>query len=316
MQQHVIDQLRHVEVGVPQAHVNLTLVPLLAREAREPGYVTLDEALALGWGQVTEVGEGGHVPELLFRNTGTQPVLLLDGEQLVGAKQNRVVNLTILAPAQSILVIPVSCVEAGRWYDVSAGFQTSPSAHFAEGRAAKMRDVTESLHTAGSRHSDQDQVWSTIDAKAARMGAQSNTSAMEAIFTWHATSVEHFVGALSPVPGQVGAVFLVNGQVRGLELFDASATWTKLSPKLVRSYALDAIDALAYWDGGHANQPPVGPLPLDVRPFLDAVVESETSTFPATGLGTDVRLEGDVVIGSALVVEDRAVHVSAFACVS
>jgi hypothetical protein len=39
------------------------------------------------------------VPQLLFINDAMRPVLLLDGEELVGAKQNRVLNLTVLAPA-------------------------------------------------------------------------------------------------------------------------------------------------------------------------------------------------------------------------
>jgi hypothetical protein len=45
------------------------------------------------------VSEGGSVPHLLFINDAMRPVLLLDGEELVGAKQNRVLNLTVLAAA-------------------------------------------------------------------------------------------------------------------------------------------------------------------------------------------------------------------------
>jgi hypothetical protein len=58
--------------------------------------------------RVTELGAGGSVPELRFENLGEKPVLLLDGEELVGAKQNRALNLTILAPAKQVIVIPVS----------------------------------------------------------------------------------------------------------------------------------------------------------------------------------------------------------------
>ena len=73
------------------------------------------EALDAGLARVEEVSEGGSVPELRFTNSAAMPILIVDGEELVGAKQNRVANLTILAPAKTTIRIPVSCVEAGRW---------------------------------------------------------------------------------------------------------------------------------------------------------------------------------------------------------
>ncbi len=103
-----------------------------------------------------------------------------------------------------------------------------------------MRQVTNSLLTSGSRRSDQGAVWSDIDMKMSRLGSKSETSAMAAMYDGLQQPIE-VVGAYQAVPGQVGAMFLVNGQPRGMEIFDAPVTWSKLVPKLVRSYALDAI---------------------------------------------------------------------------
>jgi hypothetical protein len=83
--------------------VLLIVISLLAGERDEPGGLTLAEA-----GEavtIEEVSEGGDVPT----------VLLLDGEELIGAKQNRVLNTTVLVAAHSRLTIPVSCVEQDRW---------------------------------------------------------------------------------------------------------------------------------------------------------------------------------------------------------
>jgi hypothetical protein len=301
--ERVFDAVRGVAFGPATSFQNLTLVPLVAGRDREADYVVLDEALARGWVRVTEVGESGLVPELTIDNRGEMAVLLLDGEELVGAKQNRVLNLTILVPPRHRSTIPVSCVESGRWRRVSHHFGSAPRAQFAEGRAAKMQQVTSSLRAHGSRRSDQRAVWNAIAEKAVRLKAESDTSAMSAMYERLDHSIEDFVAAFPPVERQVGAVFLVNGRLAGLELFDASSTWRKLSPKLVRSYALDAIDR-------KQAAPPV--TSHDGRFLIDAVVSSESAVFPAVGEGEDVRLSGHDVTGAALVARERAIHVSAF----
>ena len=85
----------------------------------------MKEAIECSLLTVTEVSEGGHVPELKVINRGDKPVLLIDGEELVGAKQNRVLNTTILLKEKSETVIPVSCTEHGRWSYKSGHFEES-----------------------------------------------------------------------------------------------------------------------------------------------------------------------------------------------
>jgi hypothetical protein len=300
----VFEALRSVDLGPSQSYENLSVLPLLTREPWEADYATLDEALAGGWVSITELGDGGSVPELSVRNSGRMPVLLLDGEELVGAKQNRVLNLTILVPAESTLTIPVSCVEQGRWRHMSRGFQSAPRAQFAEGRAAKMRDVTASLRQTGTRHSDQGEVWSRIAEKSARLGAESETGAMAAMFEHAQAPIECFVEALPSDARQAGGIFFINGRIVGLELFDAPATWGKLAPKLLRSYAVDAIDR---------RRAPRSSVADEAQRFLECVAESEATVFQATGLGSDVRLSSPELSGAALAMGDRAVHISAFA---
>ena len=94
----------------------------------------LEEALEQKCARVNEVSQSGSVPELKFTNDCERPVLLMDGEELVGAKQNRILNLTVLAPAGKTIIIPVSCVEAGRWQARSAEFSVAGRAHFSRGR--------------------------------------------------------------------------------------------------------------------------------------------------------------------------------------
>jgi hypothetical protein len=304
--QAVGDAVRRVTFGPVISFENLSLVPLLGdeeRDVKDVEYLTLDEAVAGGSVQVTEVSDAGQVSELKVVVTGDKPVLLLDGEELIGAKQNRVVNLTILAPPGRTTVIPVSCVESGRWRHVSRGLSSSPRAQFAEGRAARVRQVTTSM-AAGHYRSNQGAVWSLIAEKASRLNAASPTSAMSAVFDRLGAPLEDFVAAFPPIAHQIGAAFLVNGRPAGLELFDAVSTWRKLSPKLVRSYAVDAIDGRRLpTHNADANAPAA---------FTTAVQSSPTSVFPSIGEGEDVRLTGADIAGAALVARGRVIHVSAF----
>ena len=109
----VFEAVRDVAFGEAVTFENLTLLPLIAAHERDAEYRVLDEARARGWVEITEASESGHVPELKVVNRGETGVLLLDGEELLGAKQNRVLNLTILVPPHHSSAIPVSCVESG-----------------------------------------------------------------------------------------------------------------------------------------------------------------------------------------------------------
>jgi hypothetical protein len=299
----MVEAVRSVVNGEPVVFQNLTMVPLLGL-AREPDYVVLDDALTHKWVEITESNEQGRVPELRIVNRGTMAVLLLDGEELLGAKQNRVLNLTMLIPPEHASVIPVSCVESGRWRPTSRTFVSAPRAQFAEGRAAKMRQVTDSLRASGARLSDQGEVWSAIAKKSARLRAESATAAMSVMFDKLDRPLEDFVNAFPPAAHQVGAVFLITGRLCGLELFDAPRTWRQLSSKLVRSYALDAIDHQTL-----AN-PPVRL--AEAHALIDAITSSPSGVFPALGEGHDVRFNDSRVTGAALVARGRAIHVSAF----
>ena len=300
----ITSTLSGLTLGEAAAFRNLSVFPLLGGSAGAPDYLTLDEALSGKTARVTEVSASGSVPELLFANEGDRPVLLLDGDELIGAKQNRVLNLTILVGAQTTVKIPVSCVEAGRWRNTSVDFMASSHGHYAAGRAKKMAQVTRSLHTSNTRASDQGEVWADIEEKSRRMASHSPTQAMAAMYEQHEGSLEEYVAALSAQAGQAGALFAINGRVTGFDLFDYPATLATLMPKLVRSYALDSLDATG---------PAVPITAEDARAFLDRVAQAQAQTFPALGLGTDVRLDAAGATGAALLAGERVVHLSAFA---
>lgn len=296
--------LQGAELGETTHHGSLTMIPLQADGGSSTEYLTLVEALEAGLARVEEVSEAGSVPELRFTNSGAMPVLIVDGEELVGAKQNRVANLTILAPAGKTITIPVSCVEAGRWRASREDFAASKRVHFAKGRAARARSVSESLAHDRGRFSDQARVWRDISAKAQRMRVASPTQAMAAIFEDHARGVEEYVGAFAAGAADSGALFAIGDEVAGLDFFSEPATFRAMLPKLVRSYAVDALE--------HSREGACAKASEKAKAFLDRLAAADERQYPAVGLGTDIRLAGPGVVGGALVVDGDCVHMVAF----
>jgi len=125
-----------LQVGDAVEHRGIVIAPLFPRQSPVAEYATLEDALPLGLG-IDEVSEAGVVPELAVTNPTDSNVLLYDGEELLGAKQNRILNITVLVAARSTTPIPVSCVEEGRWSRRSASFAAAPHAAHPELRRRK-----------------------------------------------------------------------------------------------------------------------------------------------------------------------------------
>ena len=97
-----------LKVSRKQSSRNLTVIPLLASDHGDPDYLTLEEGLSQGVVIITEISRGGSVPELKLVNKSADKVFVVDGEELMGAKQNRIVNASFLIAAPSDVVPPHS----------------------------------------------------------------------------------------------------------------------------------------------------------------------------------------------------------------
>jgi hypothetical protein len=306
MQSVIQGSLGKVKVGRKQAYRNLAIFPLLSGYTTVLDYMTLDEALAGGLIEVTEVSQGGAVPELKVVNKSPGMVLILDGEELVGAKEKRIVNTTILIQAKSTTVIPVSCVEQGRWHYRSPSFSSEERIMSPALRAMNTRHVCCALRDTGTFRSDQGSIWEEISNKADRLEADLPTMAMADIYVKERSSLPDYVKHFRAVEMQVGAVFLINGKVVGLDSFGRPETLVKVFRKLVESYALDAVD----WSEAGKDHRPSG---AEVRTFLQAAGTAPVESHCSVGLGTDCRMESERFAGFALVHEEQVLHLSVFA---
>ena len=149
--QEIQQSFAGLKLRAPQVHLNLALFPLIGEAEHCSRLLASRRGAGRELARVAEVSTDGHVPELAFENGSNEKILLVDGDELVGARQNRILNLTILVGGGQKLVIPVSCVEQGRWSYRGSEFRSGRRTLFAKARAAKMRQVTESLVARGDR---------------------------------------------------------------------------------------------------------------------------------------------------------------------
>ena len=296
---------KQITFGKIEQFKQLAVLPILHEDMVSSfSYLTLDEALSQSLIKITETSDSGNVPELLLENSADKPILLIDGEELVGAKQNRILNLTILAPPKQKIVIPVSCVEAGRWVYDRNDFINSDRAHFAKGRAKKMASVSESMHANGSKRSNQGEVWADIDDKFTRMHTSSETSAMSEIFNHSKVNLDEYVKAFGYEEKQVGAFFYINGRLIGFDLFDQAYTYSRLCKKLFRSYAIDALEQTET-DSFQADI-------MQAKRMIESLHVNDWKSYSASGMGTDLRINLTDVISAGLTVDDTTIHLSGF----
>ncbi len=303
--EHIQAFLEKVKLGGKQSYLKMTLFPLLASDAGEPGYLILEEALGQGVAEIMEVSLGGSVPDLKLINKSDHKLLVVDGEELVGAKQNRIVNATFLIAGQTEITIPVSCVEQGRWSYRSQNFASGKKVMPSSMRREHQKVVAMSLDEGAGYRSNQGMIWDELALKSERMAVHSSTGAMADLFEGQKDLLGEYVKAFRPVDCQIGAVFAINGKVVGLECFGCHQTFSKFFQKLVQSYALDALD---WFDELGKNQVSSE----SVRRFLEGVKNAPGKTHPSLGLGENIRFEDDSVSGASLVYEGRVLHLSAF----
>jgi len=159
-------------------------------------------------------------------------ILILDGEELVGEKQNRIVNTTILIPADSTLVIPVSCVEQGRWSYESSMLSSKERIMSSNLRAMKSQQVNCSVREGGKFRSDQGALWEGISEKAKRHDAVSPSMAMGEIYEKEKPVLGEYVDSFRKTESQVGVVFMINGKIAGMDCFGKPETFSSVFKKL------------------------------------------------------------------------------------
>jgi hypothetical protein len=262
----------------PVTQDNLTVFPVVADRSFDTSeFLTLDEGIGSGKVIVTEMSQapglvrprprsggvwserpyplpqsGARVNQLALINNSDRPLILLAGEIVTGGKQDRVVGRDRIIPAHSEPVaLDVFCVEPHRWVGASAEFGATASAL-----------VQPSVRSKAMAERNQEQVWDEVAKSRAAfvesvpapqaLGFQSSSSyaaavqnggvqrQLDSIAVPIERSYEKLMRQLRAQKA-VGAVVAVNGEIIWADVFASPALLEKYWPKLIRSYAAEAL---------------------------------------------------------------------------
>lgn len=291
-----------LSVGEPFQLDGIAIAPI-RRGPSGPELVTLREALSRGEAEVTELEGGGSVPEVRVRNLVARPLLLIQGEELLGAKQNRVLNTSVLVPPSSVQVVPVSCIEAGRWSQRSHGFASSDRSLPLAMRSSVSRRVSSSLEQTGGFDAGQREVWREVEEYSTTRRVRSQTRALSDAFDAERERTEGLRARL-PEPGEhdVGCALWIDGSFAAADLFGRPEVWREAFRRVTFSYLSDV-----------PSEAHTVARPSDVAAFLAAFAGTQPNVHRGVGLGVEIRAQCPIGSISALVDDsDALVHLQAF----
>jgi hypothetical protein len=302
---------------------NLTVFPVVAGKSYDTAeFLTLDEGLRSGDVVVTEAGQarglirrrpGGsavihpvrdaEVNQLVLVNNSRRPLLLLAGEIVTGGKQDRVIGKDRIVPAESDPIdLGVFCVEPGRWVAASGKSGFSNSA----GGAISGIFAAPAVRSKAMAAKNQQQVWDSVRSSQAAMAEKVEVAgaapALNATTSYARVmdnkEVQKQVDAVAqPVQrdyesvirqlrdkNAVGVVVAVNGEIVWADIFASTHMLQKYWPKLIRSYATEAVVTRAR--GGEASV-------KDAQRFLDDLEGRRETSESEPGVYRQTEITGD-----------------------
>jgi hypothetical protein len=292
-------------LGDPDVAGPLTIFPLFGGRPRLE-YVSYAEGAARGV-TITELPGGASVNDVLVHNPLDLGVLFYEGEEILGAQQNRTIDAAVLVAAGTKQQVPVSCVEANRWDGArhDEAFTPSPQAAFPALRAAKSRRMREHLAAGMEARADQGEVWQAVDHKLASHGTDAPTRAMRDVYDDRADHLAGIQAGIERHDGQVGALVAIAGDLVVLDHVSRADVFAALFTPLVRGYALDAL--------GRTTDASVTVSPSDAETFLREALTAPVRERASAGLGRALHFERGSAGGTGLAVGDELVQLSVYA---
>ena len=288
-----------LELMEKQSYKNMDIIPIKTDSFAKKDFITLKKGFEMGLVEIKEL-ENEEVNTVICKNDAVVPLILIDGDEIIGAKQNRIMNESLLIPANSQMKIPVSCTEHGRWRFKSNEREFQHSDYSLNFESRRIKSIARN-----ECRDYQSDVWSHISDLEDRHSFRSRTSSMNDNYEHSKTAQDDYINNLKIADGANGVICFINGEFKGLELFYNHSIYKEYYEKTLRSYIIEAISY-----GGNKT---VGEeLFRVINGEMNDLSSSEFIEYETVGLGKNIRFATKGGPGSGLIFEDELVHMTYF----
>jgi hypothetical protein len=270
-------------------------------------YIACERALQEKMIEAKELDAAGSVNTIFVLNNSDKFVFLMDGDILAGAKQNRVVNTSILLAPKSKTQIPVSCVERGRWRNTSGSFKGTPATAPMSLRADKARQVQENLKQRRGFASNQGEIWGKVEEFHISHQVESSTSNLSDIFDKKEVEFGELIKRFLLDPNANGMAVFFGNKLAGIDVFNRRDVFREYFPKLLRGAAFESASVktakklLTEAEAGYRT--------LEV---MDKIEEQKFEEQHGVGVGLDRRFGSEGLSGFELAYDKCLIHLAVF----
>ncbi|HMR40193.1 MAG TPA: hypothetical protein PKA90_07150 [Ignavibacteria bacterium] len=285
------------------SYKSLSVVQFRTDQINTFGYISLSRALKKKSAVIKEVSESGIVNNLSIVNKSDEYIFMSDGDILSGAKQNRVLNTSVLVAPQTTVTFPVSCVEAGRWRYNKRDFMDSEYSAPSYMRSSKAKDVKDNLKFNKSFSANQSTVWDNVRSYEISMDYFSKTSNLSDIYENRKGDINDFIKIFKPEPEMNGMAVFIHNRLLNLEIFNRENIYNEYFSKLLRSAAFEAINLKE-----EENKLTEAEAFYKTKDFMDNAGMLKWDYHKGAGEGKEKRFESDEMTGFELSFDDKMIH--------
>ncbi len=295
-----MEEIEKIKVGEPFFIKNLLLYPVYFENENKFNFLSLDEGLNNKMVKIEEIN-GGKINEVIFKNLSDQKIFAIDGEEIIGALQNRIINTAFLAGEKSEFLLPVTCVEERRW---SGDKNFLPGeASFVTIRSLLCKTVNRSLYEKKRFEANQTLIWEKVRETLKTLKVNSKTLSMHDTYNKCKDEIEKYIEGLD-FDGFNGFISFAGKDFLCFDFFYSKNLLNKYKVKILKGYAIDALL--------RRNEVTNIMKKEEIKEIISEIKNSDKKKFKSISLGNEIRFETKNFLGRALEYEDKILHLALF----